>query len=475
VTEASTDDFPLGDDQASLESCLKIETISSVCVALADFTLACNATTDKRSAQLLIRLHEMYAHFEGLLKDKGGGAKGKGGGKGKGGRGKKADQTNDGTVDDIVKEGAAKLPKRPPFEMCSLSLQNIALFISFVDDNREDATRNAEVLTLFKSAQHNNLRLWIFQAALAKYQALRINGDVEGLSPESLAKYSGTIGRALLVHVQQARGLGEELPAAIFLCALNCLHEMIQAITKHLPLKLVRLLMTMDGVDKASMPLSLEVQLPKSMKHFKQLLNRLLSGRESEEMVSKSVPSIIGILTTLSDSFTNPTSDNYGELLEWTLTQCKDVQCSELSTVKALMSFLVHLTTTRESNPVIFLQIAKEIRLAVGTLGAINDSTAQPPNKFATINEDTASGVLSVLASSLDQLLQIAEWTLCRVTVVERGDASPVTERSIFSRLNLVVNSVSELVQTDIHPGPNSELVLKMATLLYSVIFFFFN
>ena len=46
---------------------------------------------------------------------------------------------------------------------------------------------------------------------------------------------------------------------------LNYLHEMIQAIAKHLPLKLVRLLMTMNEVDKASMPRSLEVQLPKSM------------------------------------------------------------------------------------------------------------------------------------------------------------------------------------------------------------------
>ena len=64
----------------------------SICVALADFTLAYNATTDKRSAQLLIRLREMYAHFEGLLKDEG--AKSKGGGKGKTGRGQKTDQTN---------------------------------------------------------------------------------------------------------------------------------------------------------------------------------------------------------------------------------------------------------------------------------------------------------------------------------------------------------------------------------------------
>ena len=94
-----TDFFPLGDDLASPESCLKIESISFVCVALADFILACNATTDKRPAQLLIRLHEMNTHIEGLLKDKGGG--GKGGRKGKGGRVQNTDQTINVTVDDI--------------------------------------------------------------------------------------------------------------------------------------------------------------------------------------------------------------------------------------------------------------------------------------------------------------------------------------------------------------------------------------
>ena len=38
----------------------------------------------------------------------------------------------------------------------------------------------------------------------------------------------------------------------------------------------------------------------------------------------------------------------------------------------------------------------------------------------------------------------------------------------MYSRVSLLVNTLSELVQTSFSPGPNSELVLKMATTFYT-------
>lgn len=469
VARASIDDYHLGNPQESVEAALKTQTVASVCIALADFSLASNAMTDKQLAKLLIRLYEMYCVFEEKFKETAGG-KAKGA-KGKGTKGAKKGAA-DATVQDetIAKEGAQKVAKRPAFEMCSLSLQNVAHFISVVDDDSNDASRDPEVLTLLRSAEQNKLRLWIFQLAVSKYQALRIHGDVEGLSPDSVGKFSGTIGRALLLHVQRAKRIVDELPISIFVSALHCLHEMIQAIVTHHPIKFVRFLMTMDGVDRAAMPLALESQLPKTLQHFRELLNRLLSGRENEDVVAKAVLPIIGILTTLSDSFTDPTCEKYGELLEWTLSLCREVECTEASTVKALMTFLIHLVMSKESNPLVFLQIAKEIRLAIGTLGEGSTSFQRNPNRFSVINDDTAAAVLSVLPAALERLLQVAEWTLGRIGIVEREDASPVVERSIYSRLNLVANCLSELVQADIKAGPNSELVLKISTLFYTVI-----
>ena len=69
MAEASTDDFNLGDPQESHETYLKIQTLSSVCVALADFCISHNAITSKMGAKQLVRIYELHMHFEKLLSD----------------------------------------------------------------------------------------------------------------------------------------------------------------------------------------------------------------------------------------------------------------------------------------------------------------------------------------------------------------------------------------------------------------------
>lgn len=456
VVQSSAEDYALGDVQ---EPCphLKVQMLSSVCVALADFCLAQNATTDTQAAKHLVKLFELHSYFDSAVAD----SAGKGKGKGKASKGTKA-KGKDNTIEGSpTKDETPKTPKKP-FDTCTLSLQNIALFIRFLDESNH--TGDSEIIAYFKLPAQSKLRLWVIQSALVKYQMFRNHGEIEGLTSESVAKFSESIGHALLVHCKKARQVVEE-NAVIYCTALNCLNEMVHAFCKHHPAKLNRLLMTMDGAERTAGML-MEQQLAKSLQHYKDLLNHLLSGRENEDFVIKAVLPVIGILTVLSDQL-DPAGDHYSELLEWTLKLCKDVECTESSIVKVLMNFLLHLSMTAESSPNILEDMAKEVHLAIGTLD--DNSTAAPPNKFSTINEDTAAVVLTVLIARLEQLLQIVEWAMPRIGVVERGDASPMVERSIYARLKLIVHALSELVLADISPGPNSELILKLATSLYTV------
>ena len=112
-------------------------------------------------------------------------------------------------------------------------------------------------------------------------------------------------------------------------------------------------------------------------------------------------------------------------------------------------------------------ELAKEVRLAIGTLE--EEKEAKEPNKFSTINDDTACSVLAVLISKMEKLLLVVEWALPRIGVIERGDASPIVERSIYSRLKLITHALGELIDADIRPGPNSELVIKLTTSFYTV------
>lgn len=458
IAQSSAEDYALGDIQ---EPCphLKVQTLSSVCVALADFSLAQDATTKTQAAKHLVKLFELHSHFDSLVSESAG--KGKGKGKAtKGAKTKGKDNTIEGSP---TKDETAKTPKKP-FDMCTLSLQNIALFIRFLDESNHSG--DEEIIAYFKLPAQNKLRLWVIQSALIKYQMFRNHGEIEGLSPESVAKFSESIGHALLIHCQKARQVVED-NAVIYCAALNCLNEMIHSFCKHHPAKLNRVLMAMDGVKRTTTGVLLEHQLVKSLQHFKDILNHLLSGRENEDFVVKAVVPVIGIITLLSDQL-DPAGDQYSDLLEWTLKLCKDVECTESSIVKVLMNLLLHLSMTAESSPNVLEDMAKEVHLAIGTLGDDNSTTA-PPNKFSTINDDTAAVVLTILVVRLEQLLQTVEWAMPRIGVIERGDASPMVERSIYARLKLIVHALSELVLADISPGPNSELILKLATSLYTV------
>ena len=468
MAQSSTDDLPLG-DVSELHSQLKIQTLSSVCVALADCCLATSATTSVQSAKHLLEIYTKHVKFESVYTE----AMGKNKGKGKAAKGAKTKGKDNTSIDGSPQKddnSAGQKWTKKPFDMCSLSLQNIALFISFLDDsNSAAAARNEELVTYFKSSGMAKLRRWVIQTAYTKYQTLHNQGDIEGLSAESVAKFSGLIGRALLWHCQQAKQTREELAIDIYCLSLNCLSEMIHAFCKHYPAKLSRFLMALDGRENPPSSLVvLESHVLKSLAHFKELLNHLLSGRENEDLVVRAVVPVVGILTVLSDQL-DPVGVPYSDLLEWTVKLCRDVECTESSVVRVLMSFMLHLSATTESSPAILAELAKEVRLAIGPLS--DDSTvANEPNKFSTVNDDTASVVLTVLVTKLEQLLQVVEWALPRIGVIERGDASPMVERSIYARLKLISNALSELVMADIRPGPNSEMVLKLATSLYTVI-----
>ena len=452
-----------GDVHASIETHLKMQTFSSVCVALADFCLAHRATSCKDWAKHLQRMHNMHAEFEKLLKEPVKGAKGTGKAKNK---------------DDDEGKGTNKKP--PPFEMCSLSLQNTCQFINIVLANEPQSDdEQPEAVRFLKTPANGPLRAWILQSVLAKYQQLNENGDVEGLSTESVTKFSGIIGRTLMLHCQKARRLPEvnEPSAIVYYTSLECLYEMIQYTCKYQPTKLIRLLSTMDPTNSpdknTSAPLERHPQIDRSLNQLKVLLNYLLSGNEdSEDVVVKAILAIIGMITVLSDEL-DPTSEIHTQLREWILKQCKESECNDAVIAKALLTLLVHLSTTSESCPHILVSIAKEIRSAIGNCPFKDDESIRPtqPGKFRSINGDTASACLTVLSAGLLELLKVIESTTKRIGVQERGDSSPVVERTVYNRLGLLVQALSELFQTDVRSGPNSEKIFKLATAFYTVLF----
>ncbi|KAK4022819.1 hypothetical protein OUZ56_008265 [Daphnia magna] len=458
MAESSVDDYVVGDVQ-ELSAQLKIQTLSSVCIALADFCLAENATTNVIAAKRLVSLYEMQTRFDSLLSEVGKG-------KGKGKAPKRTKKGKENPIDESpITDDTPKAPMKI-FEKCTPSLQSISAFIGFLKDSNQTIANEKEILAFFKP--QIGLRLWFAQSAFSKYQAFCNSKDIEGLSPESVTKFSGTIARALLLHCQNTRQVADDRSSAMYCTALNCLHEIILGFCKHNPTKLGRLLTAMDQVERPAAGIPLENQIAKTLKHFKDLLNHLLSGRENEDLVTKAVLPIVGTLIVLSDQL-DPAGAEYTELFDWTHNLCKNVECRESSIAKPLINLLAHLSMASESSPSILEELAKEVRLAIGALDEENSSTTES-NKLATVNEDTAVVVLTVLTARLEQLIQVVEWALPRIGILERGDASPLVEQSINTRLKLIAVALNQLVLADISPGPNSELILKLAISFYTTM-----
>ena len=128
----------------------------------------------------------------------------------------------------------------------------------------------------------------------------------------------------------------------------------------------------------------------------------------------------------------------------------------------------MHLNLTSKCNVDIILELGKMVRGAVGDLDSSKNNATPAPGKYSTINEDTSSAVLTVLTNSIEQLLMVSELALHRIGSSEEN-ASAI-ERSIYTQLIAVVQTLSELVKTDFSPGVNSELVLKTACAVYSTM-----
>ncbi|XP_059352281.1 Fanconi anemia group I protein-like isoform X2 [Daphnia carinata] len=347
MAESSIDDYLVGDVQEP-NAQLKIQTLSSVCIALADFCVADNATTSVIAAKRLVGLYEMQTRFDSLLSEVG-----KGKGKGKAPKRTKKGQEN--SIDELpITDDTPKAPMKI-FEKCTPSLQSISVFMGYLKNSTETTASNEEETFAFLKPQIG-LRLWFAQSAFSKYQAFCNTKDIEGLSSESVTKFSGTIACALLLHCQNTRQVVDDRSSAMYCTALKCLHDIILGFCKHNPTKLSRLLTAMDEVERPAAGIPLENQIAKTLKHFKDLLNHLLSGRENEDLVTKAVLPIVGTLTVLSDQL-NPAGDEYTKLSNWTHDLCKNVECRESSIAKPLINLLAHLSMASDSSPSILEEL----------------------------------------------------------------------------------------------------------------------
>ena len=445
VASACVDDFALGEITEAPDSILKVQTVTSVCVALMDLCLSSNATGSEEWSQQLMKIYDLYVQFESSLRESS--SKGKGKVKGKGKKEKEKDAAHE--------DPAAPAVKKAAFEMCTLSFQNVAQLLSFLCN---DSPKKGAVNDLLSS--NDGLHLWVLESAVRDCRLLRIHGQVEGLSTESIIKYCGILGRALMLSCSKRAAPCSERQSAVYTGSLECLNELLQAACKHYPGQLLRLLSSLDGQPRAK--LSLENQLVKTLEQFQQMLDHLLSSGHSDAIVAKSSLALLGSLAILSDQL-DPGGKTFSDLLERTKKLCKDVECSDATTVKALIAFLVQLNMTSLSVPIVILQLAQQVRF---TIGDLNTTMPTDPDRFATVNEDTSAAVLSVVTAAVDHLLQAVEWALPRIA--DKESSTVAIEKSIYTRVTLVVNTLSELVQTAFSPGANSELVLKTATAFYT-------
>lgn len=456
MSSSTIADFDFADSGQASDQ-VKVQILSSTCVALADFCLANNGTRDKSWAEKLITIHQLHCRLEDVVNTTSSNAKAKT---------KKKDTSLEDSAHSPKKSGQVA-------DSTCLSLYTISMAAQCIYSPEAAGSSQNPVTGLLKS--NSGLHLWLMESSLNKCRTLNTHGQAEGLSTDSIIRHCGVLGRALTVACssQQRHSCGDK-ETSIYCMALECLNELLQAACKHHSARVPRLLAVLDGQSAATnAPAGQYVS--KMLARFEQLLDSLLSGQQDEDVVNRAVVPVVGILSVLSDQLDADCS-KYAELEQRISKLCNDVQCTDSNTVKLLITLLVRLNTRLHSSAGVLLQLARQVRSVIGNLDSSLVVDQAGRAQFATINEDTSCAVLSVISSAVDQLMQITEWAIPRITaateladmVTSSQESITKVQVSVYSQLTLVANTLSELVQTDFSPGLHSETTMKMCICLYT-------
>ncbi|KAL8197588.1 UNVERIFIED_CONTAM: hypothetical protein K2H54_033559, partial [Gekko kuhli] len=351
-----------------------------------------------------------------------------------------------------------------------------------------DCSRDHEESLAILRASNEFLH-YAVSVALQKVQQLEEMGQVDGpdgQSQEKMFQNLCKITRVLLWRytsiptAAEESGKKEKSKNISLLCLeglLRIFHTMQLRYQPKLPQFLQALDPAHEDGEEEATDINVTAKAGFLIRQFQRSLVNLLSHAE-DDFNSKEALWLISVLTTLS-RLLEPSSQQYVQLLSWTVKICKETSLEDAPCCRGLLTLLFRLHALIKSPVSILCELAQDIHAQLGDIDQDLEVEHQP--HFAVVNTKTAAPTTCLLIlGQAERVLEEVDWLINKMKshlgseaaedASQAASAAQLLEKAVILQLGTLLTSYHELVQTALPAGSCVDALLRSVCKMYTVL-----
>uniref|UniRef100_A0A672KZ84 Fanconi anemia group I protein-like n=1 Tax=Sinocyclocheilus grahami TaxID=75366 RepID=A0A672KZ84_SINGR len=390
-------------------------------------------------------------------------------------------------VSEILKERAGK--GRPTSSKTSRSLLSLGFISTLLTALFRDSTQSREECLSVLRSSGDFLRYSV-SVALQKIQQLEETGHTdgpEGQSPDKTFCHLCDITSVLMWRYTNVPSTVEdagkkEKGQSVSLLCLEGLLRVFTTVLQRFPTRMSNFLSSLDvsGEGEAEGEGSdLTEQTAFYIRQFQRALMNQLSGGE-EGFNSKEAQLLVSILSILSRQH-NPSSQQFVQMITWTVKICKETNFEDISLTKGLLSLLFNMHVLYKSPVSLLWEMCQDIHSQLGDID--QDVEVEKQSHFAIISMKTAASTTLLVLSQVGKVLDEVDWLIAKKkgqigsdrTISEKKSVlwqlpqDPI-EKAVTIQLGTLLTALHELVQTALPTGPCTDTLMRELSRTYSIL-----
>ncbi|KAL7858332.1 hypothetical protein AOLI_G00184340 [Acnodon oligacanthus] len=387
---------------------------------------------------------------------------------------------------DILREKSGKgrtLASKTPRSLLSLGFVSTLLTALF----RDSAQSHDESLSVLRSS--GDFMRYSVSVALQKIQQLEETGHTdgpEGQSPDKTFFYLCNITSVLMwryTNIPSAvedAGKKEKSQSMSLLC-LEGLLRIFSTVLQQYPTKLASFLCSLDvseEMEGEAEKASLTEKTAFYIRQFQRALFSQLTGGE-EDFNSREAQLLVSILSLLS-RLLEPSSQQFVQMITWTVKICKETSFEDISFSKGLLSLLFSLHVLYKSPVSVLWELCQDIHSALGDID--QDVEVEKQSHFAIVSTKTAASTTLLVLSQVGKVLDEVDWLIAKKkdrstsdrttsggATQSTGQQDPV-EKAVTLQLGTLLTALNELVQTALPTGACTDTLLRELSRTYTIL-----
>ncbi|KAK2834377.1 hypothetical protein Q7C36_015078 [Tachysurus vachellii] len=213
------------------------------------------------------------------------------------------------------------------------------------------------------------------------------------------------------------------------------------------------------------------------IRQFQRALFGQLSGGE-EDFSSKEAQLLVSILSVLS-RLLEPNSQQFLQMVTWTLKICKETSFEDISFSKGLLSLLFSLHVLYKSPVSLLWELCQDIHSQLGDID--QDVEVEKQSHFAIVSMKTAASTTLLVLSQVGRVLDEVDWLIAKKkgqltserttggTSQSLAQQDPV-EKAVTLQLGTLLTALNELVQTALPSGACTDALLRELSRTYAIL-----